>query len=91
MCLICDKLQLKKGDTMLDIGCGWGTLARHAAKYYGAKSTGVTLSKEGAEWARNKNKEVIKSPLCSPSNIIFLGRIGRQSNHIEHRLQRHKG
>ena len=41
MSLICDQLQLKKGETMLDIGCGWGTLARHGAKHYGAKTTGV--------------------------------------------------
>ena len=47
---ICDKLQLKKGESMLDIGCGWGTLVRHAAREYGAKATGVTLSKEGKKY-----------------------------------------
>lgn len=57
MSLICDKLQVKEGDSMLDIGCGWGTLTRHAAKYYGAKTTGVTLSVEGAAWCRQKTKE----------------------------------
>lgn len=57
MSLICDKLQLRAGQTILDIGCGWGTLVRHAAKKYGAKATGVTLSVEGAKWCREKNSE----------------------------------
>src|SRR5215213_7114601 len=43
--LVCKKLQLDKGNRLLDIGCGWGTLARHAARYYGADATGVTISK----------------------------------------------
>lgn len=47
---ICDKLQLKKGESMLDIGCGWGTLVRHAAREYSAKATGVTLSSEGKKY-----------------------------------------
>jgi hypothetical protein len=34
---ICEKLHLKKGGTMLDIGCGWGTLVRHAASKFGVK------------------------------------------------------
>merc|ERR1719201_2988843 len=40
--------------TFLDIGCGWGTLVRHAAKKFGAKATGVTLSAEGAAWCRGR-------------------------------------
>jgi cyclopropane-fatty-acyl-phospholipid synthase len=42
---ICRKLRLKPGDRLLDIGCGWGTLVMHAAERYGAKATGITLSK----------------------------------------------
>ena len=34
--MICDKLMLQEGESFLDIGCGWGTLVRHAAKHYGA-------------------------------------------------------
>ncbi len=45
MDMVCQKLMLKPGDRLLDIGCGWGTLAMHAARHYGATSTGVTLSK----------------------------------------------
>ena len=38
--MVCEKLALKKGDRMLDIGCGWGTLVTHASKNYGADVTG---------------------------------------------------
>ena len=50
--LICRKIGLKKGMTLLDIGCGWGTLMRHAAKKYGVTAVGITVSKEQAELAR---------------------------------------
>jgi len=42
---ICRKLRLQRGERLLDIGCGWGGLARYAAKQYGAQVLGVTLSK----------------------------------------------
>jgi cyclopropane-fatty-acyl-phospholipid synthase len=41
---ICRKLRLAPGDRLLDIGCGWGALAMHAAEHYGADATGITLS-----------------------------------------------
>jgi cyclopropane-fatty-acyl-phospholipid synthase len=41
---ICRKLRLKPGEKFLDIGCGWGALARWAAKHYGVDATGITLS-----------------------------------------------
>lgn len=44
--LICKKLQLKPGETLLDIGCGWGGLARYAATYFGVKVLGITISVE---------------------------------------------
>lgn len=43
---ILEKLQLKEGMSLLDIGCGWGFLLKQAAKKYGVKGTGITLSKE---------------------------------------------
>ena len=39
-------MKLKKGDTILDIGCGWGSLLKYAAEHYGAKGVGITVSKE---------------------------------------------
>lgn len=44
--LICRKLRLKPGEQMLDVGCGWGSLACHAAEHYGVTVKGVTLSEE---------------------------------------------
>jgi cyclopropane-fatty-acyl-phospholipid synthase len=44
--LICKKLHLKPGETLLDIGCGWGGLAEYAARHYGVSVLGVTISKE---------------------------------------------
>lgn len=50
MNMICEKLQLSEGERFLDIGCGWGTLLRHAAREHGASATGVTLSAEGKRY-----------------------------------------
>lgn len=44
--LICQKLQLKKGMTLLDIGCGWGSLMKYAAEKYEVSCVGLTVSKE---------------------------------------------
>ncbi|MFF9073670.1 class I SAM-dependent methyltransferase [Streptomyces sp. NPDC014735] len=52
--LVCRKLALKEGDRLLDIGCGWGSMAIHAAREYGARVTGVTLSAEQAAYARKR-------------------------------------
>jgi len=49
--LICRKLNLKPGQRVLDIGCGWGGLARHMAKNYGVSVVGITVSKEQAKLA----------------------------------------
>ncbi|MFZ2804164.1 MAG: cyclopropane fatty acyl phospholipid synthase [Patescibacteria group bacterium] len=44
--LVCRKIGLEKGMTVLDLGCGWGCFAKFAAEKYGAKVLGVTVSKE---------------------------------------------
>jgi cyclopropane-fatty-acyl-phospholipid synthase len=44
--LVCRKLDLGPGRTMLDVGCGWGSLSLHAAEHFGAKVVGVTISRE---------------------------------------------
>ena len=49
--LVCRKLDLKPGDRLLDVGCGWGGMVRHAARHYGVSVLGVTLSEQQALWA----------------------------------------
>ncbi|MEN6616200.1 MAG: cyclopropane-fatty-acyl-phospholipid synthase family protein, partial [Syntrophorhabdus sp.] len=51
---ICKKLQLNKGESLLDIGCGFGGMLIYAAKKYGIKGTGCTISPNQAEYAREK-------------------------------------
>jgi len=50
--LVCRKLRLKPGEKMLDVGCGWGGLAIHAAEHYGVEVRAVTLSLAQAEWGQ---------------------------------------
>ncbi len=50
--IICDKLDVKSSDTVLDIGCGWGGFAKYAASTRGCQVTGVSLSREQVEYAR---------------------------------------
>ncbi len=52
--LICRKLRLKPGDRLLDVGCGWGGLARFAAREFGAEVFGITLSREQLALARER-------------------------------------
>ncbi|QCB49261.1 methyltransferase domain-containing protein [Rhodococcus sp. PAMC28707] len=49
--LVFEKLGLKEGDRLLDIGCGWGSMVRYAARR-GVKVIGATLSREQADWAQ---------------------------------------
>ncbi|WP_341937308.1 cyclopropane fatty acyl phospholipid synthase [Marinimicrobium sp. C2-29] len=50
--MICRKLKLEPGMTLLDIGCGWGGLAEFAARHYGVEVTGITISKEQQKLAQ---------------------------------------
>ncbi|MFC9733680.1 class I SAM-dependent methyltransferase [Streptomyces roseolus] len=55
--LVARKLALKEGDRLLDVGCGWGSMAIHAAREYGARVVGITLSREQAAFARKRIAE----------------------------------
>ncbi len=52
--LVARKLDLKPGMRLLDVGCGWGGMVRHAVKHYGVTAVGVTLSREQASWAQSE-------------------------------------
>ncbi|MFH8340141.1 class I SAM-dependent methyltransferase [Streptomyces sp. AM6-12] len=52
--LVCRKLGLQEGQRLLDVGCGWGSMALHAAREHGVRVVGVTLSQEQAGYARKR-------------------------------------
>jgi len=66
--MICDKLALGPGDHVLEIGCGWGSFALMAAGEYGARVTGVTISREQLELARSR---VAAAGLANRVEILF--------------------
>ena len=51
--MICDKLEIERGDRVLDIGCGWGGFAKYAATTRGCEVTGISLSTEQIDYARS--------------------------------------
>lgn len=61
---ICRKLRLQRGESLLDIGCGWGGLVLHAAKHYGVYATGITLSTRQAEFATARINEAGLADRC---------------------------
>ncbi len=54
--LVCKKINLQKGDKVLDIGCGFGSFAKFAAERYGAEVVGITISKEQFKFAQENTK-----------------------------------
>jgi cyclopropane-fatty-acyl-phospholipid synthase len=54
--LVARKLGLRPGMRLLDVGCGWGGMVRHAVQHYGVTALGVTLSREQATWAQQAIK-----------------------------------
>jgi cyclopropane-fatty-acyl-phospholipid synthase len=55
--LVCRKLDLQADERFLDVGCGWGSLVIHAARHYGVRAVGVTISPSQAELARRRVRE----------------------------------
>jgi cyclopropane-fatty-acyl-phospholipid synthase len=62
--LVCRKLELQPGETMLDIGCGWGSLAIWASQHYGVRAHGVTLSRAQADYAAERIRSEGLDDLC---------------------------
>ncbi|CAH0133980.1 MULTISPECIES: SAM-dependent methyltransferase [unclassified Arthrobacter] len=96
--LVCRKLGLKPGMRVLDVGCGWGSFALHAAQHFGADVVGVTLSVEQAALARKRAadagltervdirvqdyRDVDDGPFDAISSIGMSEHVGREQ--IEH-------
>ncbi|MEU8828591.1 cyclopropane-fatty-acyl-phospholipid synthase family protein [Streptomyces sp. NPDC048636] len=55
--LVCRKLDLRPGQRLLDVGCGWGSMVLHAVREYGVTAVGITLSEEQAAYARKRIAE----------------------------------
>src|SRR5580698_9325079 len=66
--LVARKLNLQPGMRLLDVGCGWGGMVRHAAKHYGVHALGVTLSRQQAEWGA---KAIAEDGLTGVAEVRF--------------------
>jgi cyclopropane-fatty-acyl-phospholipid synthase len=69
--LVSRKLALRQGMRLLDVGCGWGGMVMHAARNYGVKALGVTLSKQQAEWAQKAIAEAGLSELAEVRHMDY--------------------
>jgi len=69
--LVARKLALRPGMRLLDVGCGWGGMVMHAAREYGVRALGVTLSAEQAAWAQRAIKEAGLSDLAEVRHLDY--------------------
>jgi cyclopropane-fatty-acyl-phospholipid synthase len=77
MDVICRKLQLKPGDRVLEIGCGWGGFALHAATHYGAQVTATTISQAQLSYAQSALKTY--APNATPHREAASARAHQQT------------
>jgi cyclopropane-fatty-acyl-phospholipid synthase len=68
---ICRQLRLTSGARLLDVGCGWGSLAVHAASHYRARVTAVTLSAEQARYVQGRVREEGLADLVTVRNADY--------------------
>ena len=88
--LVCRKLGLRRGQRLLDIGCGWGSLCRHAVEHYGVSAVGITISREqlalASERARGLPIEIrlqdyreIDEPFDHVASIGMIEHVGEKN------------
>ena len=69
--LVARKIALKPGMRLLDVGCGWGGMVMHAAREYGVKALGVTLSQQQALWAQQAIKKAGLEDLAEVRHLDY--------------------
>ena len=69
--LVCRKLELRAGESLLDIGCGWGSLAMWAARHYGVLAHGVTLSRAQADYATERIQKEGLGDRCRVDHLDY--------------------
>ncbi|HEY7143988.1 MAG TPA: class I SAM-dependent methyltransferase [Streptosporangiaceae bacterium] len=69
--LVARKLGLGPGQRLLDVGCGWGGMVMHAAREYGVKALGVTLSQQQASWAQHAISDAGLSDLAEVRHLDY--------------------
>ena len=69
--LVARKLGLRPGMRLLDVGCGWGGMVRHAAREYGVQALGLTLSEQQASWAQHAIEEQGLSGLAEVRHLDY--------------------
>jgi cyclopropane-fatty-acyl-phospholipid synthase len=65
---ICDQMEMKEGDHLLEIGCGWGGFAEYAASQRGARVTGLTISQEQHDFAKER---IFRAGLADKVDIVM--------------------
>ena len=101
--LVCEKLQLQPGMRLLDIGCGWGSLAAYACRHYGVEVLGITVSARQAEAIRERHgdlplqvvlcdyrrlPELQAGPFDRIASIGMFEHVGRRNDKAFHRIVR---
>jgi cyclopropane-fatty-acyl-phospholipid synthase len=69
--LVARKIGLRPGMRLLDVGCGWGGMVMHAAKHFGVRAIGVTLSEQQAAWAQRAIKEAGLEDLAEVRHLDY--------------------
>ena len=69
--LVARKLGLREGMRLLDVGCGWGGMVMHAAREYGVRALGVTLSEQQAQWAQRAIADAGLSDLAEVRHLDY--------------------
>jgi cyclopropane-fatty-acyl-phospholipid synthase len=69
--LVARKVGLQPGMRLLDVGCGWGGMVMHAARHFGVKALGVTLSEQQALWAQRAIKEAGLEELAEVRHLDY--------------------